>query len=440
MNSNDNHGTPSETGWLGPLAGIKVLDLTHVLAGPFLTQQLGDQGADIMKIECPGEGDETRGFGPHLRGESHYFLGLNRNKKSLVIDFKMEQGRDLLRQLATRADILVENYRPGLMEQLGLDYPTLAALNPRLIYCSVSGFGMSGPLRDKPSFDIVTQAMGGALSVNGEAGGNPVKIGLPLGDMVGGIFGSIGVLSALNERHQTGRGRLIDISLHDGMLGMLGYLAQLQLVSGIDPKPVGSSHPNIAPYGAFPASDGQIIIACLLQSFWARLCDTLGIPELEMDPRFATAPNRLAHRDELNHIISTITRTRSVSYWEKHLDAKGVPYAPVLGIGAALDHPQSLARNMVVEAEHATAGMVKMVGRPIKFPGEEQVALRAAPALGEHTVSVLMAELGLTAHDIDHLTAQGVIDRITPSKAERDATADTDSSGVGQMDQTGRQQ
>lgn len=427
MNSrqgNDEHG---HTDWPGPLAGIKVLDLTHVLAGPFLTQLLGDQGADILKIECPDEGDETRGFAPHLQGESHYFLGLNRHKKSLVIDFKTERGRELLRKLAVRSDILVENFRPGLMEQLGLDYDTLAALNPRLIYCSISGFGMSGPLRDKPAFDIVTQAMSGALSVNGEAGRDPVKIGLPLGDMVGGVFGSVGVLSALNERHQTGRGRLVDISLHDGLMGMLGYLAQLHLVTGKDPQPVGSSHPNIAPYGAFPASDGQIIIACLLQSFWSRLCDALDSPELEADPRFATAKDRLAHRGELDGLIGAMTRKQSVAYWTERLDAKGVPHAPVLGVGAALRHPHSLARNMLVEAEHPSAGRVGMVGRPIKYPGAEQEPLRAAPMLGQHTASVLMAELGLSATEIQLLTEAGVIDRIVPEYRQRDQAASVES-------------
>src|SRR5438093_4040335 len=219
-----------ESGWAGPLQGIRVVDLTRVLAGPFATQSLGDLGAEILKIEPPGGGDETRRFPPFIAGESHYFLGINRNKKSLVIDLQQKAGADILRRLVAGADILVENYRPGVMDRLGLGYDALKALNPGLIYCAISGFGLTGPLRDKPSFDIVTQALTGALSINGERGHMPVKLGIPLGDMVGGVFGPMAILAALHERTQTGCGRLIDISLHDGLIGMLGYLAQLAFI------------------------------------------------------------------------------------------------------------------------------------------------------------------------------------------------------------------
>ena len=272
--------------WGGPLAGIRVIDLTRVLAGPFCTQSLGDLGAEVLKIEPPGLGDETRHFPPFVAGESHYFLGINRNKKSLVIDLQQPAGADILRRLVGTADILVENYRPGVMDRLGLGYDKLAAINPRLIYCAISGFGLTGPLRDKPSFDIVTQALSGALSINGERGHMPVKLGIPLGDMVGGVFGPMAILGALHERSQTGRGRLIDISLYDGLIGMLGYFAQLAFITGEDPGPMGSSHPNIVPYGSFPASDGSIIIAVLSERFWGRLCEALDRPALADDPRF----------------------------------------------------------------------------------------------------------------------------------------------------------
>ena len=293
-----------------------MLDLTRVLAGPYATQSLGDLGAEILKIEPPA-GDETRHFPPYLGRESHYFLALNRNKKSVVIDLKQDEGKDLLKRLAAKSDILIENYRPGIMDKLGLGYAALSAINPRLIYCAISGFGQTGPLRDKPSFDIVTQAMSGALSVNGEKGQPPVKLGLPIGDMVGGIYGPIAILAALHERHQTGRGRLIDISLHDGLLGMLGYLAQLAFVTGADPQPVGSKHPTIVPYGSFPASDGFVIIAVLSEAFWPKLCHALGSPELARDRRFGTLASRREHRDELKSRISVITRTRSVAEWRK---------------------------------------------------------------------------------------------------------------------------
>ena len=398
--------------WAGPLGSLKVVDLTRVLAGPFLTQMLGDLGAEILKIEAPGGGDETRTFAPHVNGESHYFLGLNRQKKSLVIDLKRVEGVALVRKLASQADVIVENFRPGVMDRLGLGYEALSALNPRLVFCSISGFGMTGPLRDKPSFDIVTQAMAGALSLNGEPGRDPVKLGLPLGDMVGGIWGSVGVLAALHERASTGRGRLVDISLHDGMLGMLGYLSQIYFVSGKDPKPVGSGHPNIAPYGAFPASDGLLIIACLIQGFWARLCETLGCPELVDDPRFATGKDRLANRDELNRLLSERTRTRTVADWCARLSSNDVPHAPIMGVGDALNQPHSIAREMVVSAEHPTAGEIRMLGRPIKFPGMVQAQLKASPVLGQHTAEVLREQLGLDESMIEQLRRDGVIDRI----------------------------
>src|SRR5438105_7056513 len=320
----------------GPLAGIRVIDLTRVLAGPFATQSLGDLGAEVLKIEPPELGDETRHFPPFVGGESHYFLGINRNKKSLVVDLQPAEGAEILRRLVATADILVENYRPGVMDRLGLGYEALAEINPRLIYCAISGFGLTGPLKDKPSFDIVTQALTGALSINGERGHLPVKLGIPLGDMVSGVFGPMAILAALHERTQTGRGRLIDISLHDGLIGMLGYFAQLAFITGQDPGPMGSSHPNIVPYGSFPASDGSIIIAVLSERFWGRLCEALERPELAADPRFTTPTLRRHHRGELDHLIADVTETRTVAEWEARLAAADVPHAPVLGVTGAL--------------------------------------------------------------------------------------------------------
>jgi crotonobetainyl-CoA:carnitine CoA-transferase CaiB-like acyl-CoA transferase len=397
--------------WAGPLGGIKVIDLTRVLAGPFATQSLGDLGAEVLKIEPPGSGDETRHFPPFVGGESHYFLGVNRNKKSLVVDLQQEAGKDILRRLVAQADILVENYRPGVMERLGLGYAALSAINPRLIYCAISGFGLTGPMRDKPSFDIVTQALSGALSINGERGHMPVKLGIPLGDMVGGVFGPMAILAALHERHRTGRGRLIDISLHDGLIGMLGYFAQLAFITGNDPPPMGSSHPNIVPYGSFPASDGSIIIAVLSESFWGKLCEALERPDLAADPRFANPSGRRDHRDEIDAAIADVTRTRTVAEWEKRLAAADVPHAPVLGVTSALSHPHALAREMVVEVDHATIGPIKVAGRPIKFPGAPQPPITAPPTFGQHTQSVLRDELGYGDAEIDELRRIGVIDR-----------------------------
>jgi crotonobetainyl-CoA:carnitine CoA-transferase CaiB-like acyl-CoA transferase len=402
---------PTTASWAGPLEGLRVIDLTRVLAGPFCTQSLGDLGAEVLKIEPPGGGDETRRFPPFIAGESHYFLGINRNKKSLVIDLRQAAGAEILRRLVATADILVENYRPGVMERLGLGYERLAALNPRLIYCAISGFGLSGPRKDKPSFDIVTQALTGALSINGERGHMPVKLGIPLGDMVGGVFGPMAILAALHERSATGSGRLIDISLYDGLIGMLGYFAQLAFLTGEDPPPMGSSHPNIVPYGSFPASDGYIIIAVLSESFWGKLCDALERPDLAHDPRFATPTLRRDRRDEVDRIIAEITRTRRVAEWQERLAAFDVPHAPVLGVTAALADPHARAREMVVSAEHARAGTLRLVGRPIKFPGAPQRPSTAPPALGQHTVAVLRDELGYSDAEIAALRQDGVIDR-----------------------------
>jgi len=395
--------------WDGPLKGIRVLDLTRVLAGPSASLALADLGAEILKIEPPGTGDETRSFPPFREGESHYYLSINRGKKSIVVDLKTDAGVNLVKDLAAKCDVLIENYRPGVMDRFGLGYEVLSAINPRLIYCSISGFGMTGPLRDRPSFDIVLQALSGALSVNGEPGGLPTKLGIPLGDLVGGINGPIGILAALHERNVTGRGRLIDISLMDGMLGMLGYLAQLAFFTGEDPKPQGSQHPNLVPYGAFPAQDGSIIVACLTNSFWERICQALGMQELTKDPRFDTIEKRRDNRDIVNEIISGFTRQKSVQKLVDLFTKFQVPHAPILGIKEALAQPQAVSREMVVETDHQTLGKVPIVNRSIKFPEDQQPVPTAPPVLGQHTDEILSDVLGLTSEQIEELRASKVV-------------------------------
>jgi crotonobetainyl-CoA:carnitine CoA-transferase CaiB-like acyl-CoA transferase len=322
---------------------------------------------------------------------------------------KSSAGLALARDLAAKCDIVIENFRPGVMDRLGLGYAALSAINPRLIYCAISGFGMTGPLRDRPSFDIVLQAMSGALSVNGEAGSAPTKLGIPLGDLVGGINGPIGILAALHERSVTGRGRLIDVALLDGMMGMLGYLAQLAFFTGEDPKPQGSQHPNLVPYGAFPAKDGSIIIACLTNSFWQRICQALGRQEAIHDPRFDSLEKRRDNRALVNEMICTFTCEKTVQELVALLTQHEVPHAPILGIKDALSQPQAVAREMVVETDHPVLGKIPIVNRTITFPGDPQPAPTAPPVLGQHTDEILKEFLGLTSEQIEELRAAKVV-------------------------------
>jgi len=395
--------------WACPLSGIRVLDFTRVLAGPAASLALADLGAEVFKIEPPGTGDETRSFPPFREGESHYFLSVNRGKKSIVVDLKTDAGVALVKDLAAKCDIVIENYRPGVMDRLGLGYEALSAINPGLIYCAISGYGMTGPLRDRPSFDIVLQAMSGALSVNGEPGQLPTKLGIPLGDLVGGINGPIGILAALYERSVTGRGRLIDVSLMDGMIGMLGYLAQLAFFTGEDPKQQGSQHPNLVPYGTFPAKDGSIIIACLTNSFWERICQALGIPECINDPRFHMIEKRRDNRAIVNEMISAFTQQKTVDELADLFTQYQVPHAPILGITEALSQPQAVAREMVVQTDHQVLGKIPIVSRSIKFLGDQQPVPTAPPVLGQHTDEILRETLGLTAEQIEKLRAANVV-------------------------------
>ncbi|VWX53364.1 CaiB/BaiF CoA-transferase family protein [Novosphingobium sp. 9U] len=395
--------------WMGPLAGVRVIDFTRVLAGPAASLALADLGAEVFKIEPPGTGDETRTFPPTRDGESHYYLAINRGKKSIVVDLKSPEGLTLVKDLAAKCDVLVENYRPGVMERLGLGYEALKAINPRLIYCSISGYGQTGPLKDRPSFDIVLQAMSGTLSMNGERDGLPTKLGIPLGDLVGGINGPIGILSALYERERTGVGRHIDVSLMDGLTGMLGYIAQLAFFTGQDPQRVGSQHPNLVPYGIFPAKDGSIVIACLTPGFWSRVCRSIDCPDLTDDARYDTLEKRRDAREEVNAIVSAFTQERTVEELVAIFTEHEVPHAPILGVTEALNQPQAVARQMVVETEHATLGTIPIVNRSIRFTGAEQPVPEAPPVLGQHTEAILADVLDLSPERIAALKAAGVV-------------------------------
>ena len=391
----------------GPLAGLTIIDLTRFLAGPIVTMVLGDLGADVIKVEESSVGDYTRTNIPMKSGESHYFLSINRNKRSVTIDLKSEPGRQVLLDLAAKGDVLVENFRPGVMDRLGLSYDRIKVANPRLVYCSISGFGQDGPLRDKTAFDIVTQAMSGVMSINGDPAGPPTKLGLPMGDIGGGLMAVIAILSALRERQTTGEGQRIDISLHDSLTYLLGYFSGMYFMTGESAERFGSAHHNIVPYGAFPASDGYVVIAAFTQGFWLKLCRALKAPALADDPRFRVYADRYANRDACDQAVAALTSQYTVHELAALLENGDVPSAPVLGIAEALEHPQLGARDMILEVQHPTLGLLKVLGSPFKmsnWPGRP--AFGSPPLLGEDTESVLREYLGYTSEAIARV--QGV--------------------------------
>jgi formyl-CoA transferase/CoA:oxalate CoA-transferase len=342
-------------------------------------------------------------------GESHYFLAINRGKKSIVIDLKSADGLQLAKDLAAKCDVLIENYRPGVMDRLGLGYEALKAINPGLIYCAISGYGMTGPMRNMPSFDIVLQAQSGALYMNAEPDAQPMKMGFPMGDLVGGISGPIGILGALFERTRTGKGRLIDVSLTEGLIGLSAYLPQLAWFTGEDPQPQGSQHPNLVPYGVFPASDGSIVVACLTAGFWGNICKAIERPELADDPRFASIEQRRDAREEINAAVSAYTSRHSVAELVTRFTAHEVPHAPILSMLEALNSPQSQARSVIAEVEHQALGRIPLVNRPIRFADEPQAPVAAPPMLGEHTDEILAGMLGLDEDRIAALRAAGTV-------------------------------
>lgn len=376
----------------GPLAGIRVLDLTRVLAGPFGTMLLADLGADVIKVESPEGGDSTRANPPFTGGESHYFLSLNRNKRSITLDLGSDDGRAALLELVATADVVVENFRPGVMAARGIGADVLQGVNPRLVVCSISGFGQTGPMRERSAFDVVVQAVAGAMSVNGAHDGPPTKLGVPLGDLAGGIYGAIAVLAALHERQRTGRGTYIDVAMHDGLLQMLTYFASWHWVTGEEPQRWGSEHNSIVPYGVFEASDGHLVVAAFTQRFWVRLCRALGRDEwLEGHP-FSTYEGRLAERGAVNERLNEVLRMKSVAEWCALLEGADVPHARINSVGEALAQEQTSARHMVRQVTHPTAGVLNLVGAPIKFPARGELAMSAPPLLGEHNEEILGSE------------------------------------------------
>jgi len=393
----------------GPLAGIRVLDLTRALSGPFATMILGDLGADVIKVEDTWYGDDTRRWGPPFQGdEAAYFLSINRNKRGLSVNLKAPEGREIAQGLAKSSDILMENFRPGTAARLGLGYEELSRQNPALIYASISGYGQTGPSAGLPGYDAVAQAISGMMSVTGEAGGEPVRSGTSLADVGAGMWALIGILAALHARHVTGRGQLIDISLLDGQVAWLTYVAGKYFATGVTPGRHGSAHESLAPYQVFPTADDPLMVAVGSDGLWQRFTAATGLDELTDDPRYATNPDRVTNRDTLIPRITKALAARGCAEWTDRLNAAGVPAGPVNTVPAALEQPQVVAREMVVELEHPVAGMLRMLGTPVKLSAQPASIRRPPPVLGQHTDEIL-AEAGYSAGRIAELREAGVI-------------------------------
>ena len=393
-----------------PLDGLTVVDLTRVLSGPYCTMLLADMGARVIKIERPGTGDDTRAWGPpFVGGESSYFLSINRNKESVALDFKEPRGRAILDRLIARADVLVENFHPGTLDALGLGYASLAAQHPRLVYCSITGFGATGPLRHRPGYDAVVQAEGGLMSLTGPGDGEPYRLGVAIADIAAGMFAAQGIALALLVRERTGKGQFVDIGMLDSVAALLTYQAGIYFTTGRTPMRMGNRHPSIAPYDTVAAEDGTIVLAVGNDGQWRTFCQVTGLTSLAEDARFATNADRVEHYGDLHPLIARVIRTRSRQEWIDRLVPAGVPCAAVRGLDEVLADPQLAAREMIQSVPHPSAGPVKVLGVPIKLSDTPGGVDHAPPRLGEHTASVLQQVLGLAPEEIATLNGDGVI-------------------------------
>jgi crotonobetainyl-CoA:carnitine CoA-transferase CaiB-like acyl-CoA transferase len=393
-----------------PLDGITILDLTRVLSGPYCTMLLADQGARVIKVEHPRRGDDTRGWGPpFLEGESAYFLSINRNKESVTLDFKRPEGRALLDRLIERADVLVENFRPGTLQRLGLDYGALAARHPRLVYCSISGFGHTGPRSPEAGYDAVIQAEGGLMSITGSADGPPYRLGVAIADIVSGMFAAQGITLALFARERTGRGQNVDLGMLDSVAALLTYQAAIYFATGSAPKRMGNRHPTIVPYETFAASDGDFVIAVGNDEQWRRFCAAAGLDALAADERFATNRGRVTHYEALRPTLAEALRGDTREGWIRRLKDAGVPCGSVRDLHEVFTDPQLAARGMVASVDHPAIGALRLLGVPIKLSDTPAAPASAPPTLGQHTDAVLGRDLGLDRGAIDRLREQGVI-------------------------------
>ncbi|WP_246244360.1 CaiB/BaiF CoA transferase family protein [Mycolicibacterium murale] len=410
----DTTGSAAVAGWAEaptqPLAGIRVLDLTTFLSGPSATQMLGDLGAEIIKVESP-QGDSSRSIPPHFVGDdSAYYLASNRNKRSIVVDLKNPEGLAVVKRLAGECDVLIENFRPGVCARLGLAPGALTAANPRLVWASISGFGQVGPLRERPAYDMIVQAMSGVMSVTGHPGGPATRLGIPAGDVIAGMYAVVGVLSALLARERTGRGDVIDIAMLDGQISQLSYQAVYTLLSGKSPKPQGARHDSIPTYRAFTGGDGrEFVVTANTQQMWERMARVAGLESLLADSRFADERGRLAHRDDLWGALEVAFAEKPAEEWVELLVAANVPAAPVLDVSSALDQARHSGRGLIVELDDDQGHSIDSIGTPIRFPDRPAPPRRYPPRLGQDTRAVLHDVLGLDEHEIARLLDCGAL-------------------------------
>lgn len=394
------------------LHGIRLLDLTHMLSGPYAGMILADLGAETIKIEPPGRGEGTRRLlatdpNNSLHGMGAYFLTLNRNKKSLTLNLKSEEGLQLFYELVQTADIVLDNFSAGVTSRLKIDRDHLAAINPRIITCTITGFGETGPDNQRPAFDMVAQAMGGGMSITGQSAGPPTRAGIPIGDLGGGLMGVIGVLAALQARHTTGRGQHVDISMLDAQISLLNYMATMYFLSEDIPHKLGNAHFVHVPYNTFPCQDGYIIIAVITDNFWLNLMELVDLPELDTEENKGQ-PGRWQNQEIINQHLSQVFQSNTQAYWIEKLSEARIPCAPVNNLAQALASEQILARDMVIDVPHSQGGSVKMPGNPIKLSDTHEESYTSPPLVGEHTAEILQA-LGKTAVEIDQLRDAGVI-------------------------------
>jgi crotonobetainyl-CoA:carnitine CoA-transferase CaiB-like acyl-CoA transferase len=390
------------------LENIKVVDLTRTLAGPFCTMMLGDMGADVIKIEEPERGDETRSWTPFWNGESTQFVSFNRNKRSLTVNLKDKDGIDLVLALTRKADVIIESFRTGALERMGLGYEAVKEVKPDIIYCSISGYGRTGPMAEKPGYDLLIQAYSGLMSLTGEPDGMPLRVGFSLVDLFTGMMAYGSIVTALYHREQTGQGQQIEAALLDGQVAAMSYHATAYFATGVAPHRMGSGHPSLVPYQSFPASDGFFILGVANEGLWRRFCQAIERPDLMEDPRFSTNDDRVAHRTECVDALSQIFRTRTVAEWVEVISAAGVPCGPINRVSDVVNDPQVLARNMIADIPHPNVPDLKVPNSPLKLAETPAAIRRSPPLLGQHNEEVL-AELGYTLEQVADLRKKGVI-------------------------------